>query len=66
MNLDVFVEGGTYKGGTAKEMSKHFNKVYTIENSFEMHKIAQQNLSGISNVTLLKGDTRSALPEIIT
>ncbi len=37
LNLDVFVEGGT-----AKEMSKHFNKVYTIENSFEMHKIAQQ------------------------
>ena len=32
MKLDIFVEGGTYKGDTAKRMSTKFRKVYTIKN----------------------------------
>jgi len=65
MNLDVFVEGGAYKGNTAKNMSKVFNKVYTIEKSSVMHDIAKKNLKEIDNVTLLKGDTRKHLNSII-
>ena len=36
LNLDVVVEGGTYKGDTAKHMSCKFETVYTIEKSNEM------------------------------
>ncbi len=64
-NLDVFVEGGTYKGGTAKEMSRLFDHVITIENSKEMYEQAKINLAQYDNITLIKGDTRTALPEII-
>ncbi len=65
MRLDVFVEGGTYKGGTAKNMSDKFRKVYTIEKSNAMFDIAKENLKDISNVIMLKGDTREHLHNIL-
>jgi len=65
MNLDTFVEGGTYKGGTAKEMSSKFKKVFTIEKSDIMFNEASHNLKDISNVTMLKGDTREHLHSIM-
>jgi hypothetical protein len=63
--MEVFVEGGTYKGRTAKKMSDQFNKVYTIEKSDAMFSLAAQNLKGINNVSLLKGDTRNHLNKIL-
>jgi len=65
MNLDVFVEGGTYKGGTAKEMSEKFRKVFTIEKSETMFDIATKKLNKVSNITMLKGDTREHLHNIL-
>ncbi len=63
--LNVFVEGGTYKGDTAKNMSRLFEKVYTIEKSDVMYEIAKQNLKNNLNVILLKGDTREYIPKIL-
>ncbi|MCP8689373.1 hypothetical protein [Marinobacterium sedimentorum] len=65
LNLNVFVEGGTYLGGTAKIMSSSFKTVYTIEKSEEMFKKAEKNLSSFSNVIMLKGDTREHLHSIL-
>lgn len=65
LNLDVFVEGGTYLGGTAKNMSQKFRKVYTIEKSAVMHGKAKKELAGYSNITLIKGDTRNHLKKIL-
>lgn len=65
LGLDVFVEGGTYKGGTAKKMSDSFRKVYTIEKSEIMHETAKENLKDIHNITMLKGDTREHLSKIL-
>jgi hypothetical protein len=65
MKLDVFVEGGTYKGGTAKSMGEKFRKIYTIEKSDIMFEIAKENLKDTNNITLLKGDTREHLDSII-
>lgn len=65
MKLDIFVEGGTYKGGTAKRMSGKFRKVYTVEKSDVMFDIAKDNLKNVSNVTMLKGDTREHLHNIL-
>lgn len=65
LRLDVFVEGGTYQGGTAKKMSKFFRKVITIEKSVSMFETAQKNLDCIDNITMLKGDTREHLSEIL-
>jgi len=65
LGLNVFVEGGTYKGGTAKAMSTKFEKVYTIEKSLDMFDIAKENLISLSNVLMLKGDTREHLQSIL-
>ena len=65
MKLDVFVEGGTYKGGTAKSMGEKFKKIFTIEKSNIMFEIAKDNLKDTNNITLLKGDTREHLDSII-
>lgn len=65
MNLDTFVEGGTFQGGTAKKMSESFRKVFTIEKSNIMFETAKKNLGDISNIALLKGDTREHLETIL-
>lgn len=65
MGLTVAVEGGTYLGETAKSLSEIFEQVYTIENSDQMFVQAQENIAGIGNISLLKGDTRAHLPEIL-
>jgi hypothetical protein len=65
LKLKIFIEGGTYFGGTAKEMAQYFEHVYTIEKSKKMYLLAQNNLRKCKNVTLLKGDTREYLNEII-
>lgn len=66
MNLTTVVEGGTYKGGTAKNLSKEFINVYTIEKSDVMFEKAKQNIGSIQNITQLRGDTRDHLPSLIS
>lgn len=63
--LTTVVEGGTYRGGTALSLSKTFCEIYTIEKSDIMFEQASKNLNSVSNITLLKGDTRYHFPKII-
>ena len=65
MSLKTFVEGGTFKGKTAIAASKIFDRVITIENSAEMHRIASENLRGHDRIRLLHGDTRQHLADIV-
>lgn len=65
MGLSVFVEGGTYLGGTARKMSQIFSTVITIEKSKKMYEQAGQNLKNINNVCSLFGDTREHLNYIL-
>ncbi|MCB1531262.1 MAG: hypothetical protein KDJ35_00175 [Alphaproteobacteria bacterium] len=65
LSLDIFVEGGTFRGETAKRMSGLFSHVYTIEKSDHMYAEAQKGLQNYSNITQLKGDTREHLNEIL-
>lgn len=66
MGITTFVEGGTFRGGTAQKMSPYFERVYTIENSQEMFDIASVNLKNIPNIKQLQGDTRDHLQRIIS
>ena len=64
MQLENFVEGGTFRGLTALAMSNIFKDVITIEKSERMFSLSSRKLDGISNIRLIKGDTRKWLPEI--
>lgn len=64
LNLTTVVEGGTYKGGTAKKLIKECQKVYTTEKSDVMFETAKENIGAIRNITQLRGDTRDHLPSL--
>ena len=51
----VWIETGTYLGGTTKYLAKRFPKVITIEPSPAFHNYARGRLRGFENVTLLFG-----------
>ena len=40
--ISIFIETGTYKGGTTFPMSKHFKHVYTVEINKKAHDLCQQ------------------------
>lgn len=63
LNLNIFIEGGTYYGDTAKYASEIFEKVFTIEKSKTIYEKIK-NLSFKDNVKLLGGDTRDYLDKI--
>ena len=65
--ISIFIETGTYKGGTTFPMSKHFKHVYTVEINKKAHDLCQQYAlkNNIKNVTFFLGDSSQKLPEMI-
>lgn len=61
----VFVETGTYQGGTARWAANHFEKVFTVEQSQSLFNQYSQHLADIHNVTALCGDSRLLLQGIL-
>ncbi len=64
---NVCVETGTFLGGTAIQMSRYFDRVYTIEASDYYFSVAKQNVENenIKNITMLYGDTIKCLPQVL-
>ena len=60
------VEIGSYKGITARRLSRIFDKVVTVEIDPALHEIAKQRCAGRTNVELLLGDGSKLLSEIAT
>lgn len=65
LNLNYFVETGTYLGSTAAWASKIFQVVATIEFSPELFYKAKEKFAGVQNIKCLFGDSREQLKEII-
>ena len=62
---DVFIETGTYLGGTTKWASTHFDRVYTIERAENLYRQNSVELSGLKGVLTLLGDSRQVLPAVL-
>ncbi len=60
----VFIEGGTYKGTSARTMAGEFDLVITIEKDPTLHAEARKRFP-LENVRYLLGDTREHLPEVL-
>lgn len=65
MSLSVFFEGGTYRGATALNASRAFDKVITVERSEMMFEIARSIIGNTRNIVMLKGDTRDYLQTVL-
>ncbi|MCI0448100.1 hypothetical protein L0152_33390 [bacterium] len=64
-SIAVFVETGTYFGGTAFWASKHFEKVITVENSEKLYQQAKEKYGDVGNIEFVLGDTRKELRRIV-
>lgn len=64
-DLSVFVETGTHLGHTARWASGQFAKVVTIERSESLYTKAREAMGHISNLEILRGDTREVLPQVL-
>lgn len=61
----VFVESGTFHGGTAKWAAKHFPEVHTIEKDEQLFRAHHDELTELEGVASYLGDSRKKLPEIL-
>lgn len=62
----VFIETGTYKGDTVRNMGPYFSRVYSVEISPTLYQECVDNCSHITNAYLYLGDSTTCLDEILT
>lgn len=63
--IQTFVETGTHLGASALWASDRFQRVVTIEASEEFYNSAKQRLETKTNISIVLGDCRACLPQII-
>ena len=61
----IFVESGTYTGGTTSRAAELFDEVHSIELKNQLYQQAKQKLQSKSNVHLYLGDSSKVLPQIL-
>ena len=61
----IFVETGTYHGGTTRWASNNFEIVHTIERAEGLYNLYRDELARIKGVTPHLGDSREILPQIV-
>ncbi len=64
-NTEVFVETGTYKGGTTRWAAECFKSVITIEASEQLHEEAAKSGKHQENVSYLCGDSSDLMSGVV-
>jgi hypothetical protein len=62
---NIFIETGTFRGGTAKWASTEFRMVHTIELSDSLYLSIKDELLSKGNIIPYHGNSRDILPEIL-
>jgi hypothetical protein len=65
-DLKIFIETGTYYGGTVKAMLSKFNLIYSIELDMGLWRNASERFASESHVHVMHGDSSLILPEVLT
>lgn len=65
-DLEVFIETGSYVGGTLFWASFHFGKAIGIEINPFYYKFAKRACDGAKNVVLIRGDSRTELSRALS
>lgn len=63
----IFIETGTYEGGTVFNLFEYFHKIHTIELNKKVlnNTIVKSNQLGIENITFHNGQSKNILPKLI-
>lgn len=64
-NIDVFVETGTFLGGTSSWAAKYFPRVVTVEAAPHLHAEAKKRHASLGNIDFKLGDSRQAMAEVV-
>jgi hypothetical protein len=64
-DIKYAIETGTYKANTTRFLGEHFDRVWSIEMDENWHKRAILVLKNQTNVTLVLGDSRFKLREVL-
>lgn len=64
-DIDIFIESGTYLGGTALQAAGIFDQVHTIELSPHYHNKAVAVLRDLKNVFTYQGDSAEVFAQIL-
>lgn len=63
--LKVLVETGTYYGDMVDAMKHHFNRIYSVELSKELHQKAKTRFAGYDWIQIIHGDSGIELGKIV-
>jgi hypothetical protein len=63
--LRTLIETGTYYGEMVSAMKSRFDQIYSIEQDSGLAEAAKRRFSTDSRFTILQGDSKELLPEII-
>ncbi len=66
LNLDVFVETGTFRGDTIRAAKPFFNHIYSIELSKHYYDEAHKHFGEDANISLIHADSASGLNMIVS
>jgi hypothetical protein len=61
----IFVESGTYKGGTVRYLAPHVDRIVSVELDKELFEAARQEFSDDLNVEILHGDAMEMIPDVV-
>lgn len=61
----IFVETGTYFGDTVRALQDQFQRLYSVELSADLARLAKERFRGDPHVTIFQGDSGAALPGIL-
>ena len=60
-NYKIAIESGTFTGKGASELSKYFEKVYTIEIDENLFQNSKERLKNNKKITFLQGDSKEVI-----
>ncbi len=63
--LAVFIETGTYFGDTVRAVKDQFRRLYSVELSTDLARLARARFRGDPHITILRGDSETVLPGIL-
>jgi glycosyltransferase involved in cell wall biosynthesis len=64
-NLDIFIETGTYLGGTAFDCSQIFKRVITMEASRKFYEAARQRYAHVPNIEFVYGSSSTQMYPVV-
>ena len=64
-HISVLIESGTYLGDMVWAQQDNFDKIYTIELSLSLHKLAQKRFRKKPHIHVLQGDSGKVMAIIV-